>query len=86
MLRELHEENLHNSDQCKLYLGKMFKTRIYDLAPGASEFDVANFILDRCVLIHLDNNEDKFNCIGFMTRKLFSYVGDSCKVLWFKIR
>ncbi|XP_077291956.1 RNA polymerase I subunit Rpl135 [Arctopsyche grandis] len=80
MLRELHEENLHTSEQCKLYLGKMFKPRMYEMAPWATELEVTNHILDRCILIHLNNNNDKFNLICFMTRKLFDLVQDKCKV------
>jgi len=80
MLRELHEENLHTSYQCKTYLGKIFKGKLLDIAPWADPLNIANFILNQCILIHLDKHEDKFNMLCFMVKKLFSFVQDKCKV------
>lgn len=80
MLRELHEEKLNTHLQCKIYLGKMFKHKMNELAPWISDLEIADFIINRCLLIHLDNHEDKFNLLCFMTRKLFDVVQDKCKV------
>lgn len=80
MLRELHEENLHTSLQCKEYLGKMFRTRIGELPTWSTDVEIADFILNRCILLHLTNHEDKFHLLSFMSRKLFDFVQDKCKV------
>lgn len=78
MLRDVHDEDIHTHDDCKRYLGKIFKSRFYDLPPWYTEVDIADFLLRKCILIHLDNNVDKFNLIVFMVQKLFQFVQDKC--------
>lgn len=80
MLRTLHMENLHTSDECKAYLGKMFRIRIYDCPEWSTDIEVAEFILQKCILIHLDNYEDKFNMLVFMTQKLYVFAQDKSKI------
>lgn len=80
MLRSLHEEHLHTSEECKAYLGRMFRVRIYDCPEWSTDVDVAEYILYKCFLIHLDSNDDKFNMLVFMTQKLFAFAQDKCKI------
>ncbi|CAH0401706.1 unnamed protein product [Chilo suppressalis] len=80
MLRELHEEGLHSSEDCRLYLGRMFRPRLYELPSDATDEDAANFLLNRSLMIHLDNNRDKFHALVFMTQKLCDLVQNKCKV------
>ncbi|KAL4703612.1 hypothetical protein ACJJTC_006789 [Scirpophaga incertulas] len=80
MLRELHDEGLHTSEQCRVYLGRMFRSRLYELPPTATDAEVANFLLSRCLLIHLTDGVDKFHTLVFMTQKLFDMVQNKCKV------
>ncbi|XP_050497615.1 DNA-directed RNA polymerase I subunit RPA2 isoform X2 [Diabrotica virgifera virgifera] len=80
MLRIVHRENLHTTEDCRLYLGKMFRVKFYECPEWSTDKEVAEFILKKCILIHLDNNEDKFNMLVFMAQKLFSFAQDKCKV------
>ncbi|XP_030029888.2 DNA-directed RNA polymerase I subunit RPA2 [Manduca sexta] len=80
MLRELHEEGLHTSDECRLYLGRMFRAKLYELPPWCDDRQAAAFLLRRCVMIHLDKDEDKFNGLVFMVQKLYDLVQNKCKV------
>ncbi|CAH1235901.1 unnamed protein product [Diabrotica balteata] len=80
MLRAVHRENLHTTEDCRLYLGKMFRVKFYECPEWSTDKEVAEFILRKCILIHLDNNEDKFNMLVFMAQKLFSFAQDKCKV------
>lgn len=80
MLRDLHLEGLHTHEDCKDYVGKMFRIRFPQCPPWFSNAEVADFILKKCVLIHLNNSEDKFNLLTFMTQKLFVFAQDKCKV------
>nr|XP_049705176.1 DNA-directed RNA polymerase I subunit RPA2 [Helicoverpa armigera] len=80
MLRELHEEGLHSSHECLSYLGRMFRPKLYDLPPWASDLDAAHFLINRCVLIHLKEHKDKFNALVFMAQKLYDLVQNKCKV------
>jgi DNA-directed RNA polymerase I subunit RPA2 len=79
MFRALHGEGLHSHEECKDYLGKMFRIKFTDCPEWYSNTQVADFILKKCVLIHLDRNEDKFNMLVFMTQKLFLFAQDKCK-------
>uniref|UniRef100_A0AAR5PBI8 DNA-directed RNA polymerase n=1 Tax=Dendroctonus ponderosae TaxID=77166 RepID=A0AAR5PBI8_DENPD len=80
MLRAIHLENLHTHDDCKAFLGKMFRVKLYECPPWFSDIEVADFMLKKCILIHLNTNEDRFNMLIFMTKKLFSFAQDKCKV------
>lgn len=79
MLRAVHLEELHTQKECKAYLGKMFRIRFYDIPEWHSDEEVTDYILKRCVLIHLLDNRDKFNLLTFMNRKLFTLAHDQCK-------
>lgn len=80
MLRALHIENLHTTNECKAYLGRMFRVKFHECPEWATDIEVTDFILKKCILIHLDNNEDKFNMLVFMTQKLFVFAQGKCKV------
>lgn len=80
MLRLIHEENLHTHDDCKKYLGNMFRVKFYELPETKTDEEVTDFILKNCLLIHLEKPEDKFNMLIFMTQKLFVFAKDGCKV------
>ncbi|XP_060523346.1 DNA-directed RNA polymerase I subunit RPA2 isoform X2 [Cylas formicarius] len=80
MLKQLHMENLHTHKDCKSYLGKMFRVRFYECPEWFTDEEVAEFVLKKCVLIHLENTEDKWNLLVFMTQKLFVFARDKCKV------
>lgn len=79
MLRGLHIEGLHTHQACKEYIGKMFRVKFPECPKSFTNKQVADFILKQCILIHLDNNEDKFNLLIFMTQKLFTFVQDGCR-------
>ncbi|CAG9773900.1 unnamed protein product [Ceutorhynchus assimilis] len=80
MLRSIHLENLHTHNDCKSYLGKMFRVKLYECPEWYSDTEIADFILKKCILIHLKTNQDKFNLLMFMTKKLFSFAQDKCKI------
>lgn len=80
MLREVHEEGIHTHQQSKEYLGEIFRSRFYELHSWASNEEVTDFMLQNCLLIHLEAYEDKFNLLIFMVQKLFQTVQNKCKV------
>lgn len=81
MLREVHEEDLHTQNECKVYFGKLFRQRFPELPGWLSDIDVTNFILNKRILIHLDTHEDKFNLLVFMVQKLFQCAQEQSKVI-----
>lgn len=80
MQREVHEEHVHTQHQCKDYLGRIFRGKFYEVPEWAPNTEVADFLLDECVLIHLANHEDKFNLLVFMVQKLFQTVQGKHKI------
>lgn len=80
MLRDMHLEGLHTHEDCKEYLGKMFRVKFLECPPWYNDTEVTDFILKKCILIHLNSAEDKFNLLTFMAQKLFVFAQDKCKV------
>ncbi|XP_049880530.1 DNA-directed RNA polymerase I subunit RPA2 [Pectinophora gossypiella] len=80
MLRELHQEGLHTSAECRSYLGRMFRARLSELPPSATDEEAADFLLQRCVMIHLPAHIDKLHALLYMTHKLYDVVQNKCKV------
>nr|XP_019540879.2 DNA-directed RNA polymerase I subunit RPA2 [Aedes albopictus] len=79
MLRELQEEGIHNQGECKNYIGNVFRQRLYNLPPWYTNEETADHLLKNCVLIHLDDDLDKFNLLVFMMQKLFTAAQGRCK-------
>ncbi|KAL9927901.1 RNA polymerase I subunit Rpl135 [Glossina fuscipes fuscipes] len=80
MLRDIHEEGLHNIKDCKEYLGKVFRSRFPELPTWATETEIADFILSQRILIHLQKYADKFNLLVFMVQKLYECVRGNAKI------
>lgn len=79
MLQLIHNEGLHTHEECKKYVGKMFRVKFYECPEWYTDTQVTDFILKKCILIHLDKNEDKFNLLIFMTQKLYMFAQNKCK-------
>lgn len=45
MLRAVHEEDLHWHEQCKAYLGKIFKVKFSELPADATDVDACDYII-----------------------------------------
>ena len=81
MLREPQEEGLYSSDQIIDFIGHSFRERVKYLVPEwYTSQDITAYLVRKQILIHLDDNEDKFNLIIFMVKKLFMLVQDKCVV------
>ncbi|XP_043275867.1 DNA-directed RNA polymerase I subunit RPA2 [Venturia canescens] len=80
MLRAVHDENLHSHEQCKAYMGKMFRIKLYELDPNTTDIEVCDYIVKQCVAIHIDDPMEKFNLLIFMTQKLFTCAGEKSVV------
>uniref|UniRef100_A0A182P955 DNA-directed RNA polymerase subunit beta n=1 Tax=Anopheles epiroticus TaxID=199890 RepID=A0A182P955_9DIPT len=76
MLRDLHGENLHSSQDCRRYMGALLRKVLLGLnmPPWYTDEQAGSYLLKQCVLIHLDSEEDKFNLLVHMIHKLFAVV------------
>lgn len=80
MLRDVHGEGLHTSGQCKDYVGQIFRSRFPDLPSWKTNAEVAEFIMDQRILIHLESPKEKFDLIVFMIQKLYQCVQGNAKI------
>eukprot|EP00094_Tigriopus_californicus_P000620 TCALIF_00602-PA protein Name:"Similar to POLR1B DNA-directed RNA polymerase I subunit RPA2 (Pongo abelii)" AED:0.03 eAED:0.03 QI:23/0.66/0.75/1/0.66/1/4/44/1177 len=81
MLAEPQEEGLFSSEQVRQYIGRVFRDKMSYIMPDwYTDEEACDFLIDRAICIHLNNNEDKFNMIVLMVKKLFALVQDKCVV------
>ena len=81
MLRELQEEGLFTRDQVMEYIGRSFRPKCELLVPAwYTDKEVCQWLIKKNVAIHLDNNDDKFDIICVMIKKLFFFVEEKCVV------
>lgn len=72
ILNEVKDLSLFTRFQCLQYIGEYFKP-MYGME-NESYAAVADAVLRDFVLVHLENNHDKFNLLIFMVQKLFSFI------------
>lgn len=80
MLRNVHDDTgMHNHEDLKNYLGEVFRSKFFNLPKWLTPAEITDYILNQCVLIHLDDHNDKFNFVVLMTQKLFQCKQNKCK-------
>lgn len=45
MLRAVHEQGLNSHEECKSYIGRMFRIKLFELPHDATDIDVCDFII-----------------------------------------
>lgn len=81
MLRELQDEGIFSQQQAKNYIGKSFRSKVtYEIPEWYTDEEVCDYLMRKCVAIHLNDNSDKFDIIVVMIKKLFSLVQGKCVV------
>ncbi|ESW05690.1 hypothetical protein PHAVU_011G201300 [Phaseolus vulgaris] len=73
ILDELRDLSLFTRRQCLEYIGEHFQPIMPELMKDSYAI-VADAVLKDCILVHLDNDFDKFNLLIFMLQKLFSLI------------
>ncbi|CAK8540173.1 unnamed protein product [Lathyrus sativus] len=73
ILDEVRDLSLFTRLQCLQYIGEHFQPILHELR-NESHYTVANAVLKDFILVHLDDNFDKFNLLIFMLQKLFSLI------------
>ncbi|CAK8677674.1 unnamed protein product [Clavelina lepadiformis] len=77
MLRQMQAFNIYNQKDVLRYLGEKFRVKL-SKPDWYSDIDVANFLLDNKILIHLRQNAEKFRFLCLMTRKVFDMAIGKC--------
>ncbi|KAG9484200.1 hypothetical protein GDO78_009880 [Eleutherodactylus coqui] len=77
MLRVVMDEGCLTQKQVLKYLGERFRVK-FNLPDWYTDEQVAEFLLERCICIHLKTNVEKLCMLGYMTRKLFAHAKNEC--------
>ena len=81
MLRELQEEGIFSRDDALEYIGRSFRPKCQVLVPAwYTNKDICQWLFKKNVAIHLDSDDDKFDLICVMIKKLFFFVEEKCVV------
>ena len=68
---------LVSRDATLAFLGERFRT-VLDLPASLSDVGAGEVIMHRYICVHLASSLDKFQCLLFMLRKLYSFVAGKC--------
>ncbi|XP_077978209.1 DNA-directed RNA polymerase I subunit RPA2-like [Glandiceps talaboti] len=77
MLRQAQNQGLTSQKTILRYLGENFRIKL-GLPEWYTDVQIGKFLLKQCICIHLNNDNDKFNILVFMVRKLFSFAKGEC--------
>lgn len=70
LLKESKQMHLHTSVECLSYLGARFRI-LLDLPDRVSDVEAGRVLLDRFILVHLTDNNAKYNVLLEMMKKLY---------------
>ncbi|TBU28757.1 beta and beta-prime subunits of DNA dependent RNA-polymerase [Dichomitus squalens] len=79
LLRSFKMYSLYTGDQCLQYLGDKFRV-VVNMPEDWTNQAIGVWLINKVVLVHLQNPRDKFRMLLFMLRKLFALVSKSCSV------
>ncbi|KAJ3008597.1 hypothetical protein NUW54_g3090 [Trametes sanguinea] len=79
LLRSFKMYHLYTGDQCLQYLGDKFRV-VVNLPEDWTNQAIGVWLINKVVLVHLQNPRDKFRMLLFMLRKLYALVSKSCSV------
>lgn len=61
-MRQLHKEELYTRNDVLNYVGQRFRVKL-NLPDWYTNRECANFLFEKCLLTHLERNEEKFNLL-----------------------
>ncbi|UMM10247.1 hypothetical protein L5515_000112 [Caenorhabditis briggsae] len=79
MLAQCQEEGILDQESAITAIGSRFRVAVSDrVGPWEKDIDAGRFILKECVLIHLEDDEEKFYTLAYMAQKLIALVKGEC--------
>ncbi|KAG6828654.1 hypothetical protein H0H92_007123 [Tricholoma furcatifolium] len=77
LLRSFKTFTLQTGEQCLEYLGDKFRI-LLNVPEDWTNVAVGAHLIQKMVLVHVENPRDKFRMLLFMLRKLYSVVASTC--------
>ncbi|KAJ1760031.1 hypothetical protein GGH19_005261 [Coemansia sp. RSA 1807] len=78
LLRSSKDYAVYTREQALAYLGDKFRVVMY-VAEDMTNAEIGQLLIDRMVMVHLDDARDKFNMLAHMVRKLYAVVSGECQ-------
>ena len=81
MMKLVKASKIFSQDDALEHLGSnLRKVQANEIPNQLSDLEVGKQLLERSVAIHLDEGEDKFNCIALMVRKVYALAKAECAI------
>ena len=77
MLRGFKRYSLFTREQCLAFLGGKFRVAL-NVSEQMPDVECGKLLLKKIVLVHLNDNRDKFNLLVYMVQKLYALVAGEC--------
>ncbi|CAB3408318.1 unnamed protein product [Caenorhabditis bovis] len=79
MLAQCQDEGILHQEGALRAIGSRFRVAISDrIGPWEDDLVAGKFILEQCVLVYLNDNEEKFYTLAYMAQKLIALVKGEC--------
>ena len=79
MLMDGDKYQLFSQNQCLAYMGSRFRTVLDGVQQDMTDVEVGRFLIERLILVHVPNFEDKFQTLCLMIDKLYGVVNGECE-------
>lgn len=80
MMKLVKGKGINSQNDALEHLGAKLKSLQQDIPSWKTELDIGQELMRVSVAVHLDNDEDKFNCIALMLRKLYALAKAECAI------
>lgn len=80
MMKLVKQRGINTQNEALEYLGTKLRAIQQDLPHWWTDLEVGQSLIKHSVAIHLEDGDDKFNCIALMTRKLYALAKAECAI------
>ncbi|OLY82623.1 putative DNA-directed RNA polymerase I subunit RPA2 [Smittium mucronatum] len=78
LILSVKKYKVHSKEQALRYIGAKFRI-VMGLPEDTDDLDVGILLVNKVVMVHLSNWNDKYNMLIFMIRKLYALVSGKCQ-------
>ncbi|KAJ1675227.1 hypothetical protein EV182_001684, partial [Spiromyces aspiralis] len=79
MLRGVKQYAVYTREQCLSYIGDKFRV-VLGVSEDVTNAEAGLTLLNKFVMVHLNDHRDKYNMLVYMIRKLYATVNGDCQV------
>lgn len=80
MMKLVRGLGINNQNESLEHLGRKLKAFQQDLPASWTDLEAGQNLIKESVAVHVQDDEDKFNCLALMTQKLFALAKAECAI------